>query len=444
MRRLLVASALLAGLTAGSQLWAHPGTAARELLAGAPSHSRGTNILLVGIDSRAGLSREEINRLHVGGKGCNCTDVMMLVHLSADARRASVVSIPRDSYTEYAPHGHPRHLGKINGAFADGGGPLTVRTVEQATGLHVDHYLQTDFSGFESTVNRLGGAKVCTDRTLTDENSGLDLAPGTHQLDGRVALRYARARHVAPYSGDLGRVRRQQRLVVEMLSRLTAEKAFAGPSAALHTARTVLQSVTTDKNTHLGDLVRIGLILGRLSARQTEFMTVPISDFDHRVPNVGSTLVWEKDRSRALWDALRNDRPFTGDSRIQPPGEAFVAQAPSSMQARVDDAEVAAALRRNGFVVQTVAVAPGTPPPAGPTVITHDPLYERQALSLAAALPGAVLRSVEGHGSTLDVAVGDRGRRVVTVTHDRSSVEGAAVTGSRLTCDFLMKKPTAR
>ncbi|MFC9292927.1 LCP family protein [Streptomyces sp. NPDC057011] len=443
MRRLLVATALLAGLTTGSQLWAHPGAVGRAALAGAPSPSRGTNILVVGIDSRAGLSRAEIDRLHVGGKGCNCTDVMMLVHLSADARRASVVSIPRDSYTEYAAHEHPRHLGKINGAFAHGGGPLTVRTVEQATGLHIDHYLQTDFRGFESTVDNLGGATVCTDKPMYDFNSGLDLAPGTHHLDGRLALRYARARHITPYSGDLGRVRRQQRLVVEMLTRLTAQKALANPSAALRTARTLLKSVTTDKNTGLGDLVRIGLVLGRLQARQTEFTTVPISDFDHRVPDVGSTLVWDKDRSQALWDALRADRPFTGDPRIRPPGGVPVAQAPSSMLVRVDDAEVAAALRRNGFIVQEVPAPPGTPPPAGPTVITHDPLYERQVLSLAAALPGAVLRSVEGHGSMYDVRVGDRARQVVTVTHDRSSVEGAPVTGDGLTCDVLMNRPPA-
>ncbi|MFD9408092.1 LCP family protein [Streptomyces sp. NPDC059989] len=444
MRRLLVATALLAGLTAGSQLWAHPGTAGREAPAGAVPHSRGTNILVVGIDSRAGLSREEINRLHVGGKGCNCTDVMMLVHLSANGRRASVVSIPRDSYTEYATDEQPRPLGKINGAFARGGGPLTVRTVEQATRLHIDHYLQTDFSGFESTVNRLGGAKVCTDKPLTDENSGLDLAPGTHHVDGRVALRYVRARHIAPFSGDLGRVRRQQRAVVEMLSRLTAEEALASPTAAAHTARTLLQSVTTDERTGLGDLVRIGLALGRLNADQTEFMTVPISDFDHRVPGVGSTLVWDKDRSQALWTALRADRPFTGDPRIQPPGGVPVAHAPSSLQVRVDDAEVAAALRGNGFIVQEAAAPPGTPAPTGPTVITYDPLHERSVQTLASALPGAVLRSVPGHGSTFDVAVGDRGRKVVTVTYDRSSVEGAAVTGSHLGCDYLMSTPTAR
>ncbi|MFJ4776075.1 LCP family protein [Streptomyces sp. NPDC088762] len=444
MRRLLVATALLAALTAGPPLWAQPGSSGSGAPSGSSSHPGGTNILVVGIDSRAGLSKAEIDRLHVGGKGCNCTDVMMLVHLSADARRASVVSIPRDSYTEYATTGQPRRLGKINGAFALGGGPLTVRTVEQATGLHVDHYLQTDFSGFETTVNRLGGATVCTDKPMSDFNSGLELAPGTHHLDGRVALRYVRARHITPFSGDLGRVRRQQRLVGEMLSRLTAQKALADPAAAARTAHTLLQSVTTDENTGLGDLVRIGLALGRLSAGQTEFMTVPISDFDHRVPGVGSTLVWDKDRSEALWAALRADRPFTGDPRIRPPGGVPVSQPPSTLQVRVDEAEVAAALRRNGFLVQDVAVPQGTPPRTGPTVITHDPLYERPVLTLAAALPGAVLRSVPGHGATFDVSVGATARTVVTVTHDRSSVEGAPVTGDHLACDYLMNTPSAR
>lgn len=442
MRRLLVATALLAGLTTGAHPWAHPGAAGSQARTAAVAHphanSRGTNILVVGIDSRAGLSRQEIDRLHVGGEGCNCTDVMMLVHLSADARRASVVSIPRDSYTEYAPHEHPRHLAKINGAFKEGGGPLAVRTVEQATGLHIDHYLQTDFRGFESAVNDLGGATVCTDKQLSDFNSGLELAPGTHHVDGRQALRYARARHIAPFSGDLGRVRRQQRLIVGMLSRLTAQEALAHPGAAARTARTLLKSVTTDKDTGLGDLVRLGLALGRLGTGRTEFMTVPLSDFDHRVPGVGSTLIWDKDRSAALWAALRADRPFTGDPRIRPPGGVPVSDAPSSVEVRIDDAEVAAALRRSGFLVREVAAAPGTPSAGGRTVITHDPLHVRRAMTLAAALPGAELRPVPGHGGVLDVSVGDPGRRVVAVTHDRSSVEGAPVTGDRLTCDSVV------
>lgn len=279
MLRTTAAMTLLATLVSGAAWTAAP--------AGPPppgngnGNGNGTNVLVVGVDSRAGLSKAEKNRLHVGGKGCNCTDVMMLVHLSRDSRRASVVSLPRDSYVEYADGSGVR--GKINGAYARGGRALTVKTVEKVTGLRVDHFLETGFTGFEQTVNGLGGATLCTDRHLQDENSGLDLTPGMHHADGNGTLRFVRARHIER-PGDLGRVRRQQRTVSDLLTRLTAEGALADPAAAAGTAATLLKSVRTDDRTGVADLARIGLALARLRPERTEFATVPIEEFDHRVP----------------------------------------------------------------------------------------------------------------------------------------------------------------
>ncbi len=169
--------------------------------AGRPKDRPGTNILLVGLDRRDGIDKATRDRLHVNGQQCDCTDTMMLVHISADRERVSVVSIPRDSYVRFAPHrdtgkgfgkvkgGTTRHLGKINSAFAHGGPALAVRTVEAVTGVRVDHYAETDFVGFEKADDRLGGAKVCTDKPLRDKNAGLKLAKGTHVLDGNRTLR---------------------------------------------------------------------------------------------------------------------------------------------------------------------------------------------------------------------------------------------------------------
>ncbi|MCB5179230.1 LCP family protein [Streptomyces antimicrobicus] len=391
----------------------------------------GTNILVVGIDSRAGLSKAEKNRLHVGGKGCNCTDVMMLVHLSEDSRRASVVSVPRDSYVEYADGSGVR--GKINGAYARGGRALTVKTVEKVTGLRVDHYLETGFTGFEQAVDGLGGATLCTDRQLTDENSGLDLSPGMHHADGNGTLRYVRARHIER-PGDLGRVRRQQRAVSDLLTRLTAEGALADPEAAARTAATLLKSVRTDERTSVTDLARIGLTLARLRPAQTEFVTVPIQEFDHRVPGVGSTLIWHEARSRALWKALAEDRPVTGDRRVQPAPANPVPNNPAGIKVRVDHAGTAAALGAAGFVVtDTSATAPAARPD-GPALIRYAPGREADAATLAAALPAARRQVVPGHDTTLDVAVGTRQAAVKRVGYDRNVAEGAPMTGDRLGC----------
>jgi LCP family protein required for cell wall assembly len=430
LRRLTVA---LASLTAVA-VTALPGVGALSADARDSRSARGTNILVVGIDSRDGISAAEKRRLHVGGKGCNCTDVMMLVHLSADEDRASVVSIPRDSYVAYAQEpGTPPRMGKINGAYALGGGDMTVRTVEKATGLRIDHYLETGFLGFEKAVNGLGGAVMCTDKPLKDANSGLDIAAGLHHTDGRGALQYVRARHIGR-PGDLGRVRRQQRMVSDLLSKLTAENALSSPVSTAQAARTLLEFVRTDAGTGLYDLIRIGSALGRLGAGQTEFATVPIRDFDHRVPGVGSTLIWDTDRSAALWQAIAADRPLMGDTLIQPVPETPVTTDPARIPVRVDDPTVAAGLRASGFrVIDTSAQAPVVRP-EGPPVIRYDPAREDDAATLAAALPGALLEPVAGHDETFDVTVGTAPTTVKKVTYDRNTVDGSPITGDRLGC----------
>ncbi|NEB79628.1 LCP family protein [Streptomyces sp. SID14478] len=424
---------LAAALLAGTLVWS--GTAGADTGPASGPHGpaaglgKGTNLLVAGLDRRSGLTREEIDRLHVGGEECGCTDVLMLVHIAADGHRLSVVSLPRDSYVPFAPHDHPAHSGKINGAYAHGGADLTVRTVERATGLHVDHYLETDFRQFAAAVDELGGAEVCTETPLNDANSGLKLAAGTHDLDGRQALRYVRARHVSP-PGDLGRVRRQQRLLLGMLARMTDEKLFRNPVATARTAYRLLTQVRTDGHTDIRTLVPLAWSLRELTPRQTEFATVPISDFDYRVPDWGSSLRWDAARAEKMFAALRADRPLTSERPVE--GPVAVGMPPSETQVTVDDPRVAEGLRTSGFAV-TPTQAPATRP-AGPTVVTYDPERARYAPSLAAALPGARLVPVAGFGPVFRVVVGRDDRGVTQVTYDRSMVEGAPVTGDRLRC----------
>ncbi|MEW2414644.1 LCP family protein [Streptomyces sp. NPDC046866] len=431
MRRLTLTLALASTLVLGSLPAA--GAVSADDPAAPTAGRHGTNWLIVGIDSREGLSAAEKRRLSVGGKGCNCTDVMMLVHLSEDERRASIVSLPRDSYVEYAETTQPARKGKINGAYALGRGPLAVATVEKATGLHVDHYLETGFTGFEQAINGLGGAVVCTDKPLQDVNSGLDITAGVHHTDGRGTLQYVRARHINR-PGDLGRVRRQQRMVSDLLAKLRAEGALAGPAATLATARKLLASVRTDDRTGLWDVVRIGWKLGRMDPSRTEFATVPITDFDHRVTGVGSTLIWHEDRSRALWAALAADRPFTGDTRVQPRPADLVPTNPAGVKVRVDHAAVAAALRAARFAVTDTSAAAPAVRHSGPPVIRYAPGREDDAATLAMALPGARKEVVAQHDAVFDVLVGTAPVGVRKVTYDRNVAEGAPVTGDHLGC----------
>lgn len=283
-----------------------------------PGQHSGLNFLLVGTDRRAGLTKREIRDLHVGGTSCNCTDTMLLLHIAESRRRATLVSIPRDSYVAFPPHDEPgtpkrmvSHFGKINSAYAHGGPRLTVQTVEQATGVHLDHYVEIDFSGFVRTVNALGGVEVCTERRLYDQRAGLDLAAGRHTLDGAGALRYVRARHVDADS-DLGRVRRQQRFLAEVVKKLTATGMLMNPEKLNKTVGTALDSVRADTQLRGKDLVRLGNAMRDLSPRDVELASVPISNMDYQVPGWGSTVKWNQPAAKRLFTAVRKDRPIDG------------------------------------------------------------------------------------------------------------------------------------
>ena len=425
---------------------------------GDTGETRPLNFLLVGLDSRAGLSKKTRDRLHVNGKACDCTDVMMLMHVSADRERVSVVSIPRDSYVRFAPHKDgkkkPRttHRGKINAAHQHGGRALTVQTVEQVTGVDIDHYAETDFADFVKTVDTLGGAHVCTRKALWDENSGLDITAGEHDLAGREALRYARARHVTP-PGDLGRVRRQQQLVAGILQRLTGEQTADDPVALLRTARAFRRTVRTDDGLTARALVRLAGELRGLRPERTEFATVPIKEFDHRVPVWGSTLTWDEPRARALFRTLEEDRPLSSEPRLRPPhGARPVAMDPGEIPVRVEgtggeSTRVADALRRDGFAVQDdtdTATGTGTGTGTGEgsgtgghkrATVTYAPGHDREAEVLATALPHARTLPEVGHGRTLTVRPGTDRTRTARIVLDRSSVEGAPASGEDLACD---------
>lgn len=447
----LAGSAMAAGsgpLPAAAAALALPRTTVFDDSADRPADGPGVNYLLVGIDRRAGLSRQERTTLHVGGQGCDCTDVMMLVHVSADHERVSVLSIPRDSYVHFPQDVDRSRLrkplpkaGKINGAFAVGGPPLTVRTVEQATGVRIDHYLQADFGSFVRTVDGLGGATVCTPKALHDVNSGLDLPPGTHHLDGHAALRYVRARHLVP-SGDLGRMRRQQRFLAEMIDGWADRRVLSDPVALARTAYTLHDALLVDDRLTVSSLTTLGRALRRLTTEHAEFATVPITDFDHRVPGWGSTLVWDRERAAKLFGALNADRPMTDPAAYRLPGPGKpVAWPPKKIRVRVHAVAGAGraatalekGLRGEGFQVRKRPVDVLTTAPER-TEIRYAPHWRRQARALSVALPGARLVPVKGHERALEVRPA-AGQQVADVVLDRSSVQGRPVTGDSLDCD---------
>ncbi|MEW2302415.1 LCP family protein [Streptomyces sp. NPDC006655] len=418
-----------------------------------PRAGHGMNVLLVGTDGRDKITERERRKYRLGGAPCHCTDTIMIVHISADRERATVVSLPRDSYAEAPTHvdettgqQHAAHPIKLNAAYAEGGPQLTVRTVENMTHLKIDHYLEVDFITFMRTVDVLGGVRVCTAQPLKDSYTGLDLSPGTHLLNGGQALQYVRSRHVDGAS-DLGRMKRQQRFLASLIERAATSGVLLNPIRFRDVTRAVLGSVRADTGFGTDELLDLGRAMRNFSPSSSEFTTVPIGQLAYPVKGIGSTLKWDQAKSDQLFRALHDDRQLTAPAapkRQAGPAPVGVEVAPERIRVQVENGTGTAGLaRRMDAALAGTGFATTRQPVTAArhdvkrTVISFDPRWDRSARSLAAALPGSELRAVPGLGQTMRVTVGaDFKGAVRKVRFDDPAPQGEAsvMRGSESVC----------
>ncbi|HEU0286094.1 MAG TPA: LCP family protein, partial [Nocardioidaceae bacterium] len=173
-----------------------------------PDDQPGTTYLVVGSDSRAGLSKQEGKDLGTGGEKVASgqrTDTIMLLHVGDG--QPLLLSIPRDSIVDIPGHGET----KVNAAFSYGGPKLLVKTLEQSTGIRIDDYVEIGLGGFVNVVDAVGGIQICPDEAMKDKKAGLDIKAGCQQADGVTALGYARTRHFA--TGDIQRAQNQRQVI---------------------------------------------------------------------------------------------------------------------------------------------------------------------------------------------------------------------------------------
>ena len=307
---LLVVLALvlvLAAVLGGTYLWADGrlrGTAALAGYPGRPEAGRGTNWLIVGSDTRSDLTGKEREELHVGGGGQRNTDTVMVLHHGNAG--PYLVSIPRDSYVPVPGHGR----GKVNSAYALGGPKLLSRTVEQATGLRLDHYAEIDFLGFTHVVDALDGVRVCLDKPLRDEKAGAKLRAGCRTLDGRQALAFVRARYSDP-EGDLGRVKRQRALLSALVREGTGASSVLDPFRLYPFLGAALDAVTVDHGSGVMSLTRMAWKVRGLTGGTGGTATVPVKNAGLSVPGVGDVVAWDTPGARELFHQLRRDVPIT-------------------------------------------------------------------------------------------------------------------------------------
>jgi len=291
------------GFHAASSLNKIPATSASVI-----ADTAGTNWLLVGSDSREGLTKAERKELRTGAdEGTQRTDTLMVIHIT-DEGTSTLVSLPRDSYVIIPAHTALDGMevtdrrNKINSAYGKGGAPLLVETVERNTGLHIDNYMEIGFKGIRDITNAVGGVNMCVPADVTDENSGLNLLAGCQELDGRNALAYVRMRYADP-RGDLGRVERQQQFLSSVMKKAATPAVLLNPVSMWKLVDASTGSVNVGTGDSVQDLADLAIAMRSLSNGKGALLTVPVSTASATTA-AGSSVLWDEVAARELFVSL--------------------------------------------------------------------------------------------------------------------------------------------
>jgi LCP family protein required for cell wall assembly len=281
-------------------------------------HPQAENILIIGSDSRFGLS---------GSYGKNLvtdqSDTTMIMHIAANRQWAEVMSIPRDSYVSIpaCKMGNGQMSAaqtfKINEAFALGnldgnntalGVACTLKTVEHDTGIYIDHFVVVNFTGFQNMVSALGGVEECNTQPISDPLSGLKLTAGQHLLTPKQALAYVRARYTLGDGSDLDRIARQQAFMSSLVQRVQSK--LLNPVAIYKFLDAATKSLTID--TKLGGatgLYNLASSLRNLPSNKVAFFTLPTYPRSEVVPTDTANVLWNQPQDSQIFRSFRNDVP---------------------------------------------------------------------------------------------------------------------------------------
>lgn len=372
------------------------------------------NVLLVGSDDRSGLTDEEIRKYHLGRDGLGGSDTVMLVHISRQHDKATIVSFPRDLLVDIPAlvvdgdtvGGHQH---KLNTAYAEGGPQLTIATLEQYTGLRIDHYLQIDVPNFGKMVDDLGGVDVCLPVDVNDDDSNLNLPAGRHTLDGVDAVAYVRMRKqdTGEGVGDFGRMRRQQKFLASMMNKVISAETLFNISETRQFLRTLAGSITMDEHLSTEDMFTIATQLQGLDPRSVTFATVPAANMDYRVGEM-STVLADEERAQSLFEAIREDRAIDAkDFRNRNTVDPSLVQVQVLNGSGIGGAagQTAAALEAMGF---TMAGDPANADSSdhAETTIRYAGARLAEARTLQKAIPGVKLQVDDSVGDTVVLTIG--------------------------------------
>lgn len=271
-------------------------------------------ILILGSDTRDGKNSEYGTAADSTGYGQS--DVMMLMDISADNKRVSVISFPRDLLVDIPECTDPKtnqvHPARsnvmINEAMAEAGIGCAVDTVNKLTGLTVDHFMMADFNAVKELSNTVGGVQVCISDAVYDPDSGLRLPKGTSSVEGEMALAFLRTRHAFADGGDLGRIKAQQGFLSSLTRKIKDDGTLSDPAKMLRIADVVTQNLTVDDGlASVPALLTIGNRLKNIDISKVAFVAVPTTT---AVTDPNRLQVAEPAGSQ-LFSALRKDVDLT-------------------------------------------------------------------------------------------------------------------------------------
>ncbi|MEU1807183.1 LCP family protein [Streptomyces sp. NPDC019937] len=275
-----------------------------------PEAGDGTNYLIVGSDSREGMSDQQKKDLHTGSADGKRTDSMMILHDGAAG--PTLISLPRDSNvtipkfrgSESGQIKGPMGATKLNAAYAMDGPQLLVRTVEANTGLHIDHYAEVGFSGFANIVDAIGGVDMNLDKGFKDKQAGADFQAGEQTMNGQQALAFVRSRHAFAAS-DLERTKNQQKFLSALASQTAAPGTVLNPFKLYPAMGAGLDTLIVDKDMNPYYLAKMFLAMKDVTSDGGKSLNMPTSG------SVGGNLQWDRAKVKQLVEQLDNGEPVT-------------------------------------------------------------------------------------------------------------------------------------
>jgi LCP family protein required for cell wall assembly len=296
-----------------------------------PKYTNAENILLIGSDTRVG-------QRGIGGQvGCNCSDTLMLLHISPGRHAVTVVNIPRETMVPIlacaASDGtpgqtaQPGQLELINAALAFGGPACTWKTFEAVTDIHVDHFVQLDFTGFEKVINDLGGVNICLPFAIDDPQSGLNLSKGVHHVFGREALAFWRTREGVGEGSDLQRIQRDQFEMAALVQGIEHSGLLSSPSKMLKVVGDATDAMTTDTGLDQNSMLQIADSLRGVRSSAVQFVTAPNVPYPANINDV----VFEQPQADTLFTAIAHDSTLPKPAKGKGKGKGKKAAAPPAV-----------------------------------------------------------------------------------------------------------------